>query len=153
MLKINFKKIIKFLFYTLIFLIFSFLIKYTALFWVGSKETVSNKIFELTYVRNPGAAFSLFSAHTDVLIILSFIILAVIISYVVKNSNRISNLKLSALSITTAGIIGNLFERIHDGFVTDYVKLNFINFPVFNSFDVLITLGAILLIITLYKNK
>lgn len=151
--KINLKNALSYVLQSTTFIAISFLVKYTALFWIAGKDTISNQIFELTYVRNSGAAFSLFSKYTNILIIFSYIILAVIVSYVVKNSKRLSALKITALSALTAGICGNLFERIYDGFVTDYIKLNFISFPVFNSSDILITIGTVLLIITLYKNK
>ncbi len=153
MSKINSKNTFIYLLQSIIFLAISFSVKYTALFLVASQKLVSNNIFELTYVQNSGAAFSLFSEHTNILIIFSYIILAAIILYIVRNSKKLTTLKMTALSILTAGISGNLFDRIYDGFVTDYIKLNFINFPVFNSSDILITIGTILLIITIYKNK
>ena len=153
MLKISLKNILNYIIQTLGLAAISLLIKYTALYWISTPTVVTNPVFKLIYVRNTGAAFSLFSSHTDVLIILSFIILTAMIAYLIKNSNRITGMKLTAFAALTAGISGNLFERINDGFVTDYIRLNFIDFPVFNSFDMLITLGAILLIINLYKNK
>lgn len=153
MIKINIKKIIRYLFESLCFIGLSFLVKYLANLCIDKNIDISNKIFELLFIQNRGAAFSLFSSHTDILIILSWAVIAFILLYVVRNSYRLSNLKINSLAILTAGISGNLYERIHDGFVTDYIKLNFINFPVFNAFDVLITIGAILLIIALYKNK
>lgn len=153
MIKINLKKIIHYLIKSLFFIGLSYLVKYSANLCVDKNIIVSNKVFELLFIRNRGAAFSLFSSHTDILIILSWIVIIFIFFYIVKNSYRLSNLKINSLAILTAGISGNLFERIHDGFVTDYIKLNFINFPVFNASDMLITIGAILLIVALYKNK
>ena len=54
----------------------------------------------------------------------------------------------------SAGIGGNLHERIALGFVRDYIQLNFVNFPVFNISDIFINLGviAIIVIILLKKN-
>lgn len=153
MIKINLKKIARYLFESLFFIALSFLVKNSALFCINNNINISNKVFGLLFVKNKGAAFSLFSSHTDLLILLSWAVLTVILFYVVKNSYRLSNLKVNSLAVLTAGISGNLFERIHDGFVTDYINLNFVNFPVFNASDVLITIGAILLIIALYKNK
>lgn len=153
MIKFNLKKIIHYLFESLFFVGLSFLVKYSAMFCINRNITVSNKVFELMFIKNTGAAFSLFSKYTEILIILSWLIIAIIVFYITRNSHRLSNLKINSLAILTAGIAGNLFERIHEGFVTDYIKLNFVNFPVFNASDMLITIGAILLIIALYKNK
>jgi len=46
-----------------------------------------------------------------------------------------------ALTLFSAGTLGNVIERFKFGYVVDYIKLNFINFPVFNAFDVMICLG------------
>ena len=45
----------------------------------------------------------------------------------------------------TSGILGNLTERLTKGYVIDFIKLNFINFAVFNFFDILITVSIVLL--------
>jgi len=46
-----------------------------------------------------------------------------------------------------------LYERIYFGYVRDFFKLNFINFPVFNISDIFINISVILLIIIIIKNK
>lgn len=153
MVKFNIKKIIQYVYQSVFFMALSFLIKYLALLSIKTGSPLNNKVFSLFFVKNTGAAFSLLQYHTDSLIILSSIVILSIILYVIKNSYKLSKLKIAALAIVTAGISGNLYERIHDGYVIDYIRLNFINFPVFNAFDALITIGAILLIIALYKNK
>ena len=49
------------------------------------------------------------------------------------------------------GILGNLFDRLFYKEVIDYLSFNFFgySFPVFNLADIGITVGAVLLIITL----
>lgn len=153
MIKFNLKNILRYLYESLFFVGLSFLVKYAAMFYIEKNITVSNKIFELMFIKNTGAAFSLFAKYTDILIILSWLVIAIIVFYIIRNSHRLTSLKVNSLAILTAGILGNLFERIHEGFVTDYIKLNFINFPIFNVSDMLITIGAVLLIIALYKSK
>ncbi len=153
MKRVNLKKVLNFIIKSLTFITLSFLVKFSALFFINSANSIDNKVFSLIFVKNTGAAFSLFQDYTHILIWLSSIILLYIVIYIVKNSASISKIKITTLSLLTAGIAGNLYERISDGFVTDYIKLNFINFPVFNAFDILITIGAFLLIITLYNSK
>ena len=52
-----------------------------------------------------------------------------------------------------AGIGCNLYERIAFGYVRDFFKLNFINFPVFNISDVFINISVIALIVIIIKSK
>ena len=52
-----------------------------------------------------------------------------------------------------AGVFCNLFERIIDGFVTDYIRLNFVTFPIFNLSDVFINIGAFLVICNILFNN
>ena len=54
-----------------------------------------------------------------------------------------------------AGAVGNLIDRIMNGFVVDFIYFQIINFPVFNVADICVTLGVIFLIIFLlfkYRN-
>ena len=46
-----------------------------------------------------------------------------------------------------------MLERLVDGHVTDYLKLNFIDFPIFNFADVFINIGVILILISLLFKK
>ncbi len=146
-------KVFKYFALAITCIIAAFCVRYAAMYTIENNLSVSNQVFNLIYVKNTGAAFSLFDGHTDMLIVLSCLVLGAVLSYIFTNAKRISNLKRNALAILTAGIIGNLYERIYDGFVTDYINLSFINFPVFNAFDMLISIGALLLIIALYNNK
>jgi signal peptidase II len=52
-----------------------------------------------------------------------------------------------------SGIGCNLYERLHFGYVRDFIKLNFIDFPVFNISDIFINIGVIALIFIIIKNK
>ena len=52
-----------------------------------------------------------------------------------------------------AGISCNLYERIEFGYVRDFFKLNFIDFPVFNISDIFINISVLALIIIIIKNK
>ena len=153
MKKVNFTKVYSYLAQTAFFLVLATVIKNLAMYALNNNLLKSNMVFELFLVRNRGAAFSILSTYTDILIVLSIIVLCSLLFYVIKHSTKLGHGTITTFSILTGGIIGNLYERIMDGFVTDYIKLNFIDFPVFNTSDILITIGAIGLIIALYKNK
>ena len=58
------------------------------------------------------------------------------------------------IALLSAGIAGNLHERIVFGYVRDYFQLNFIHFPIFNISDIFINIGVIaLIVLILIKRK
>ena len=109
----------------------------------GSAELIPG-VMDLTYVRNTGMAFSLFSRHTWVLTVLSAVISLVLIAGLVKGFFR-HPLGRSLLSLVIAGALGNLIDRAVFGYVTDMFRTLFIAFAVFNIADICITVGGILL--------
>ena len=113
----------------------------------------SNKVMELTFVKNTGAAFNIFPNAREFLIILSVIVLTLLFLYVIKNLKSIWFKEIFFITILCAGIAGNLHERICLGYVRDYFHLNFINFPVFNISDILINIGVIALVIIILLKK
>lgn len=107
--------------------------------------------FNLTYVRNYGAAFSFLSDaggwqrwfFTGIAVGIS-----VVIAIWMSRLNR-SQTKLSlALSLVLAGAIGNLIDRSIYGYVIDFFHLYYQNwhYPAFNIADSVICIGAALLI-------
>lgn len=112
--------------------------------------TIIPNFFSLYYLKNTGAAFSIFGNQTILLIIISIICLIILKNYI-KKLQRVTNLTIISLGIMTGGIIGNLFDRVLYQSVIDYLSFNFFgySFPVFNLADIGITIGAILLIIDL----
>ncbi len=107
----------------------------------------------IDYVKNTGAAFSLFQTHTVLLIILSVIVLAILLYLIFANIKKLKYSDLILYAFMLAGVFCNLFERIFDGFVTDYIKLNFVTFPIFNLSDVFINIGAFLVICNILFNN
>ena len=105
-------------------------------------------VLEWDYVQNTGAAFGAFSEKTTLLsIITGIIIIAGIAALAAK---KIKNKFLSVTAIIIiAGGLGNLIDRVCRGYVVDYIKVLFIDFPVFNFADILVTCGSAMLIIYL----
>ena len=101
--------------------------------------------FNITYVRNTGAAFSILKDSTIFLCILSVICILILIK-IIKDfpNNRYTTL---AFGLLFGGIFGNLIDRLFLGSVRDF--LSFSSFPVFNLADSCIVVGVILLIIDL----
>tara|TARA_Y100000589_G_scaffold277563_1_gene272614 strand:- start:383 stop:838 length:456 start_codon:yes stop_codon:yes gene_type:complete len=108
-------------------------------------------IFTIEFVRNYGAAFNIFSGSR---LFLSFVsvISTVIISYFIFIKENIIINKYG-LSYILAGSIGNGIDRILNGYVIDFIKIRYIDFPVFNFADVFINIGVLIIILSYFKCK
>lgn len=113
----------------------------------------SNPFINIIYIENTGAAFSILQSCTKFLIILSVIAFLAIFYYIIKNSETINKKAVFFLSFLTAGILGNLYERIFLGHVRDFFDLAFINFPIFNISDIFINIGVLGIIILILLTK
>ena len=100
--------------------------------------------FDLTYVRNTGAAFSILSSQTWILTVLSGVV-SVILAVVLIRRILPSRLGMLALSLLLGGAVGNFIDRLLRGWVTDMFRTTFMDFPVFNVADIGVVIGAVLL--------
>ena len=115
-------------------------------FLISNYDGANFNLISIEYIKNTGAAFSLFEQHTLFLIVVSVVILIGFLSFILGMINKIKYPDLILYAFMLAGVFCNLFERILDGFVTDYIRLNFVTFPIFNISDVFINIGAFLVI-------
>lgn len=120
---------------------------------LGKEFTDSSAFFSLSYVKNDGAAFNLFSGYQDLLTIFALLIILQIIVYLVKSKLYVSEKFIMLLSFFSAGILGNAVERFTQGYVEDFIKINIFDFPVFNLNDIMITIGAIVLAFVIIRDK
>ncbi|MBQ6335939.1 MAG: signal peptidase II [Ruminococcus sp.] len=104
-------------------------------------------LFNLTYSENRGVAFGLFQDGTVFFAVTTGIVIIVAAIFLVKNYKK-SKLFSIALSLIIGGGLGNLFERVYYGFVTDYLSLSFFP-PICNFADYCITAGTVYLVIYL----
>lgn len=116
----------------------------TRLMVEGQTIPLIRGLFSLTFVRNPGAAFSLFPNRTVFLVTMALILSTVIILFGRRLTGGDRLLEI-ALSLVLGGAIGNLIDRITTGLVIDFFELP--NFPVFNIADIAITSGAALFVL------
>lgn len=149
-------KVSKFIYFAICYVFFIFTNLYLSNSLVESIHNglhIENYVFSLNYVKNTGAAFSILQDSRELLIILSMIALVLLALHVIRNLKSISLKTCFFIALLSAGIAGNLHERIAYGFVRDYFQLNFINFPVFNISDIFINVGVIALIIMILIKK
>lgn len=116
-------------------------------------KTPENSIIDLIFVQNSGAAFSILENSKWFLIGFSVVAVFLILIYAIRNVEKFSSFAVYWASMLIAGISCNLYERIEFGYVRDFFKLNFINFPVFNISDIFINISVLALIIIIIKNK
>lgn len=112
--------------------------------------TIINNFFNITYVRNTGAAWSILSGNVLLLIMISVLALVTIYYYLIKDKD-LNKIDIVSYSMLIGGIIGNLIDRIVHGYVIDYLdfKIFNYNFPIFNIADTLIVISIIIIGINL----
>jgi len=103
-------------------------------------------ILSLTYHTNWGAAFGLFPGGRWFFLGFAAAVLIAIGYYYIKlPRGRIYNLVRFLLILIAAGGIGNSIDRLLNGYVVDFLRFDFINFPIFNVADMYVVVGTILL--------
>ena len=107
-------------------------------------------VLSIGYVRNFGAAWSMWLGQRWILSIISLVAL-VIFGYYFKKLHHNWGYGLG-FSLLIGGTLGNLLDRLFSGYVVDMLELDLINFPVFNIADCALTLGVIVILITMLKD-
>lgn len=114
-------------------------------------------IFNLTYVRNYGAAFSFLAGHDGwqkyFFIVLAIAVSTMLMWFMYKNKAG-QKLQNSAYALIIGGALGNMADRAYNGFVVDFFDFYWRDwhYPVFNVADIAICVGAGLLAIDAFKN-
>lgn len=119
--------------------------------------TIINKVFELEYLENHGAAFGILQNQRWFLLIITAIIfiLLCIVFYRVPVTKRFLPLHF-VIVLIGAGAVGNMIDRFVKGYVVDFFYFSLIEFPIFNVADCYVVLGvcvAFLLTLFYYKEE
>ncbi len=117
--------------------------------------------FNLTYVRNPGAAFGLLAKNDPAfreLFFLSMPAIAVTVILMILRGVRSSEQWLViSLALICGGAIGNYIDRIRFRFVVDFLDFHFYRkhtWPAFNTADIAIVTGvSIMMFLEFSKNR
>lgn len=104
-------------------------------------------VVEFSLVHNHGAAWGSFSGMLGVLVIVTVILCLVIAAYAFFISKEASLLEIVGLALVFAGGIGNLVDRVVNGYVIDFIAPLLIDFPTFNIADIGITCGIVCVVI------
>jgi signal peptidase II len=107
----------------------------------GIAEGEHNGVFpgvELVHVRNRGVAFGLFADGGLVLIVIGGACVAALLGFFATHSRR--PLVWLPTGLLLGGAAGNLIDRLHQGYVTDFIDLPL--WPAFNVADIAIVAGV-----------
>ena len=115
--------------------------------------------FNITRVHNKGAIFGTFSQANNKLVFAlltaaSLAALALVVYYFFKTPAGDKLMKV-ALTLITAGALGNQFDRLIRGHVIDFLDfyVGKAHWPFFNAADSCITIGACLMLVILFRRK
>lgn len=129
-------------------------------FHLGQSMPVIPSFFNLTLVRNSGAAFGFLSDMNNPMrepffLVVPGLTLAAIFYIFTKMTDR-QIFSIYGLSLIMGGAIGNIVDRIRIGTVIDFLDFHWkeaYHFPAFNIADSAITIGAMLLIVSMVLEK
>lgn len=112
--------------------------------------------FQIYFVKNTGAAFSIFKDNTLFIILITVVFIAFLYNYI-KKERQFTKISILSLGMILGGILGNLLDRIIYHSVIDYLSFSFfkVDFPIFNLADIAITLGVFIMLFEniFFKNK
>ena len=114
-------------------------------------------VFNLTYVRNYGAAFSFLADHDGwqkYFFILLAIGISLMLAYFMKKNRVDQTLQNAAYALIIGGALANMVDRAYNGFVVDFFDFywDIYHYPVFNVADIAICIGAGLLALDAFKD-
>lgn len=121
-------------------------------FWIRSNfveaqsKTLIPGVIDWTLTYNRGIAFGMFQGAGVLLAPIAVAIALGAIHYSYRNPKEHPSLHF-AMAMLAAGAVGNLYDRVVLGKVTDMFALRFIEFPVFNVADVCITVAGAILVV------
>lgn len=118
----------------------------------GTRFTVWEGIFTLIQAKNYGASFGIFGGKTAFLIVLTVLVTAGVVAFLILRPDTKKSFRIAALSIV-AGALGNVVDRIAFGYVRDFIDYTFlktffnIDFAIGNIADLFLMFGCILLLV------
>ncbi len=113
---------------------------------LGDSVTVIPGVLDFTYTHNDGMAFGLGSETFRWIFISVTLVVCSILVYLMFKKDFKHNLYFMAVSCIVSGGIGNLIDRLFNGYVVDFLALSFFP-PICNFADYCITAGTIMLVI------
>jgi len=100
------------------------------------------------HVHNDGVAFGFLGGGGAIVLVVTCAALALLIGFFARNPGRA--LLWLPTGMLLGGAVGNLIDRLRQGYVTDFIELP--HWPSFNVADIAITCGVVVLVLVLERN-
>lgn len=120
----------------------------------GRGIEIIHNFFYITFVKNTGGAWGIFSGNVIWLALISVAVVVVLLGFL-RKEKELSKLAITYYSLLFSGIIGNLIDRIINGYVTDFLNFYLFgyDYPVFNIADCFIVIGIMLMFIDVVRGE
>jgi len=116
--------------------------------------------FDIVHAENRGVAFSLFNDSTSewrTLLLVLFSVAAVVLvgGFIFRRADRLDRYSLAGFALILGGAVGNVFDRIVWGRVTDFLDfyIGSYHWPAFNVADSAIVIGSALLLVEVLRPR
>ena len=111
-------------------------------------------LFSLTYTQNTGGAWSMMEGMIWLFVLIFALFTAGLIYEFINKKLGLTTFERWCVVAIFGGGLGNMIDRLRLGYVVDMIRLEFMNFPIFNVADCFITCGCIALMVHLvFFNK
>lgn len=107
--------------------------------------------FSLIYTQDTGVVFGLLPNNLIIIIPANIVVLGLIIKFIKENKNTMNYPVTISLMLILAGGVSNFIDRIFRGYIVDFININLFTIPTFNIADISITIGIIILLISIIK--
>ena len=123
----------------------------------GETVDVIGSVFQFVYTENQGAAFGILQGKQVLFYIITFAVVILILYFLIRlpAEKRYFPIGLVA-TLILSGALGNLYDRLTQQYVVDFIYFSPIDFPVFNVADIFVTLGCIafaILVLFVYRDN
>lgn len=115
----------------------------------GTEVQVIGHLVGITNIRNSGAAFGIAPAGAGLFLVASLVVAVALVIYVARQPSDMPT--DIVLGLILGGTLGNAYDRVVYGTVTDFVNVHF--WPVFNLADSAISIGVAALVVGYFKRK
>lgn len=129
-------------------------------FQLHEVKVVFESFFNITYVRNYGAAFGFLAQTPEGFRQIFFLMMpplaCAIIIWILSTVKDNQHWQIAALSAVFGGALGNYIDRLHYGYVVDFLDFHFYqkqSWPAFNLADSFIVCGVLYLIFLILTEK
>ncbi|MBP5463490.1 MAG: signal peptidase II [Lachnospiraceae bacterium] len=131
--------------------------KYWATHWLAKqpdrKVSVIGDKITFTYLENRGAAWGMLQGKVNFFVILTALLVVIFLLLVARTPSVKHYIPLLiTFLVLIGGAFCNLYDRIFQGYVTDFISFDIISFPVFNVADIFLTCSfAVLMILLMFR--